>query len=85
MESRMELQDDRPDQPQSTQDQPGTTFTVNIGEVELTESERNSIMNEITRAAMDRASGLRARAAAGRIIVFGRFGSFGQFGRVVVQ
>jgi hypothetical protein len=80
----MEIKDDTSGQPPATPDQSGTTFTVNIGEVELTEDERNSIMSDITKAAMTRASGLRA-AAAKRVIVFGRFGSFGSFGRVVAQ
>ena len=84
LEDHMELKDDKNDNAQSAQDQPGgTTFTVNLGEVELSEDEKSSIMSDITKAAMSRASSLRAAAAARRVI-FGRFGSFGSFGRFVV-
>jgi hypothetical protein len=85
LEDHMELKDDKNDNAQSAQDQPGggTTFTVNLGEVELSEDEKSSIMSDITKAAMSRASALRGISAARRVI-FGRFGSFGSFGRIVV-
>ncbi len=78
----MELKDDNTKP--AAQDQPGgTSFTINLGEVEISEDEKNSIMSDITKAAMHRTSALRAEAAARRV-VFGRFGSFGSFGRVVI-
>lgn len=57
----------------------GTTFTVNLGDVELTDEETNAIMSEITRSALERArSDLPPDAR-----IFGRFGRFGKFSRHV--
>jgi hypothetical protein len=82
----MELSDGTPStQPQPTQaPQETTTFTVDLGQVELSADETNAIMNDITKSAMNRASQLRTAVNPARII-FGRFGSFGSFGRVVAQ
>lgn len=77
----MEISDD-PKQPTAADVAGGTTFTINLGEVELSEEEKKSIMNDITQVAMKRSQA--ASAVAAQRIIFGRFGSFGSFGRVIV-
>jgi hypothetical protein len=52
----MELEGHKPaptDQPEPAEEPGrGTTFTVNLGEIELSEEEANAILSDITRAAM---------------------------------
>jgi hypothetical protein len=62
-----------------------TTFTIDLGEVEITPDEAKGIMNEIVRSAASRASVRQAAAAPSVRVIFGRFGSFGSFGRVAQQ
>ena len=60
-----------------------TTFTIDLGEVELSADEARGIMNEIVRTAADRASARRGASAQLARVVFGRFGSFGSFGQLI--
>lgn len=80
----MELKDEGTESPSENEpSKPGTRFTVDLGEVELTSDEINGIMSAIVQASAERVKGARKDAALART-VFGSFGSFGRFGRVIV-